>query len=58
MAVTNQTASARRRSSHGMLVRRASPTDPVQKRPEITCLSPEGGSRASTKGTSFAEIEE
>ena len=37
------TASARRRSSHGMLVRRASPTDPVQKRPEITCLSPEGG---------------
>lgn len=57
MAVT-KTASARRRSSHGMLVRRASPTDPVQKRPEITCLSPEGGSRASTKGTSFAEIEE
>ena len=28
--------------SHGMLVRRASPTDPVQKRPEITRLSPEG----------------
>ena len=37
-----KTASARRRSSHGMLVRWASPTDPVQKRPEITRLAREG----------------
>jgi len=41
-----------------MLVEWASPTDPVQKRPEITRLAREGGSRASTRGASFAEIEE